>query len=392
MRKLKIGFLMPYSGIYPYYGHHLMAGIQLAMSAFLNNDKTGDRRSDLQFVPVFTKNGDIKTLNNAVEQLLFFENVDLLSGLVSYRTLPQIVPIINRYQRPAILFDSGEYVPAMDIASPYVFLASQQIWQSEYALGRFAQEKFKNTGLVVLPYYEAGYHLHSCFWEGIQSVGGDSLILHTIGKEKSGGDVLDLSGFFNAVALDKPAFVHGIFTGNQGTDFIRQWISSMYYQKIPLILVENMAYDDFLDELSSLDFSFYAASSWTRAGRDRQNHAFVSSFESVNQQKANVFALLGYEVGLFIREIEQAIVQGDTQKVLRILRTQSIEGPRGSRNFDLQRIQSMPQIDIQHIQMRLKNVHTLTIDQYENCQFPLERMKILHEQSVSGWQNPYFCV
>lgn len=392
MKKLKIGFLMPYSGIYPYYGQHLMAGMQIAMrSAMMSNSGSNDS-NDLQFVPVFTKNGDIKTLNNAVEQLLFFEKVDLLSGLVSYRTLPEIIPIINRYQRPAIFFDSGEYVPCMDIASPYVFLASQQIWHTEYALGRFAEAKFNNTGLVVLPYYEAGYHLHSSFWEGIQSAGGDSLKIHTISKEKSSGSVLDLTGFFKTLAEDKPAFVHGIFIGNQGTDFIRQWIASEYNQKIPLILVENMAYDDLLEDISSLDFSFYAASSWTRRDERSSNKAFVRLFESTSKQKANIFALLGYEAGLFIREIEESMLQGDTNKAISLLKSQSIEGPRGRRNFDLQFVQSMPQVNIQQIHMRLKIVRKLIIDQHEHSLFPLERMKLLEQQSVSGWQNPYFCV
>lgn len=383
---------MPYSGIYPYYGHHLMAGMQMAMQPDRTGHHGGGGEEQLQFVPVFTKKGDPVTFKNAVEQLLFFERVDLLSGLISYRTMPDIIPLINDHRKPALLFDLGEYVPGFDLQCPYVFYTSQQLWQSEFALGNWAECKFRDTGLVVLPFYESGYHLHSSFWEGIQAAGGAALKLHTISKEKSSGHSLDLTDFFATIEKDKPAFVHGIFTGDQGTDFIKQWILSPYNRKIPLILVENMAYDDLLDDVGHLDCSFYSASSWSRMDQRPENQKFVQKFELASGQKANIFALLGYEAGLMIREVQSGILHGDNEQVLHQLKTISIMGPRGRRNFDPMSIQAMPQVDIQLINMERNNTHKIIIDQVQNCLFSLDRISALHQQSVSGWYNPYFCI
>lgn len=392
MRKLKVGFLMPYSGIYPYYGHHLMAGMQLAIQSGTLGPGPAGSPGDLQFVPVFTQKGDDQSLKKAVEQLLFFERVDLLSGLISYKTMPDIIPLINTHRCPALFFDLGENLPGTGADSPYVFYASQQIWQSEYALGRWAEGKFKEAGMVVLPIYEAGYQLHSSFWEGIQSAGGQALRMHTISKEKSHGRTLNLTDFFAVVAREKPAFVHGIFTGDQGTDFIRQWIGSEFNHKIPLILVENMAYEDHLEDLGQLDFSFYAASSWSRTDERPENRRFVQGFELASGQKANIFALLGYEAGLIVREVQSAILRGDTGHVLHLLRTQSVMGPRGARNFDSLIVQPMPTMDIQLISMNQRNIRRIVIDQQGSSLFPPERMKAIHQETVSGWYNPYFCI
>lgn len=382
---------MPYSGIYPYYGHHMMAGIQLGMQPE-NASGVPAISAGCDFVPLFTKKGDPGTLKSAVEQLLFFERVDLLSGLISYKTMPEIIPIINTHQRPALLFDLGEYVPGHDVISPFVFYASQQIYQSEFALGCWAQERFRNCGLVVVPLYESGYQLHSSFWEGIQSVGGDALRIHTIPREKSSHATLDLTLFFETVEKDQPAFVHAIFTGNQGLDFLRQWVQSTYYQKIPLIVVENMAYEDLLEDIQEMDLSFYTAVSWNREDERPENKRFVQRFEASSGQKANIFALLGYEAGLFLREIQADLIKGDTMKAIQWLTSETIKGPRGHRNFCPQSAQPIHTIDIVQIKSSQKSIRKLIVSQSGDHQMSIERLKRMDQQCLSGWQNPYLCI
>lgn len=382
---------MPYSGIYPFYGHHLMAGMQLGMQSERALGTTHST-SGCDFIPVFTKRGDPDTLKTATEQLLFFERVDILSGLISYKTVPAITPIINGQQRPALFFDLGEYVPGTDMISPFAFYASQQIYQSEFALGYWAQKKFRNCGLVVLPVYEAGYQLHSSFWEGIQTAGGDALRLHTIPMEKSNAASLNLSQFFEAIEKNRPSFVHAIFTGNQGLDFLRQWARSVYYQKIPLVLIENMAYEDLLEDVREMDLNFYTASSWDRENERPANKRFVQKFEASSGQKANIFALLGYEAGIVLREVQPDLLKGDTIKVTKLLSSASINGPRGLRNFCPQTVQPESTIDILQIISSQKSIQKLVIYQAMGNQISIERMKTMHQECASGWQNPFLCV
>ncbi|RZJ56210.1 MAG: hypothetical protein EOO45_29040, partial [Flavobacterium sp.] len=69
-RPLKVGFLMPYSGIYPYYAQHVMAGIYCAAM------KMKLSQQDFAFVPVYVGQGGTKAVLEALQKLLFFEGVD----------------------------------------------------------------------------------------------------------------------------------------------------------------------------------------------------------------------------------------------------------------------------------------------------------------------------
>jgi branched-chain amino acid transport system substrate-binding protein len=106
---LKIGFLTPYSGVYPFYGQHLMAGILLGAS----HDPL--RQNEIQFIPAYTKMGDAKSVQEAVNKLIFFDQVDMISGLISYRSIPDLVPLLEQFNKLAFFFDMGEYIPGLII-------------------------------------------------------------------------------------------------------------------------------------------------------------------------------------------------------------------------------------------------------------------------------------
>jgi len=101
MRPIKIGFLAPYSGVYPFYSHHLMAGILLGLYP------KGVQQDEIQFIPVYTNMGDPKTTLQAVNKLVFFDQVDIISGLVSYKSIQDIIPVIETYNKLAFFFRHG---------------------------------------------------------------------------------------------------------------------------------------------------------------------------------------------------------------------------------------------------------------------------------------------
>jgi len=95
---IKIGVLTPYSGIYPYYGHHLMAGMLLGIYP------GAAKKNEIQFIPVYTKMGDPASVLEAVNRLVFFEQADIISGLINYRSIPDIIPVIERHDKMAFFF------------------------------------------------------------------------------------------------------------------------------------------------------------------------------------------------------------------------------------------------------------------------------------------------
>jgi branched-chain amino acid transport system substrate-binding protein len=357
---IKIGVLTPYSGVYPYYGHHLMAGMLLGIYP------GAAKKNEIQFIPVYTKMGDPASALEAVNRLVFFEQADVISGLINYQSVPGIIPVIERHNKIGFFFDMGEYIPWFNYLSPRIFYCSQQIWQTQYALGNWAAREFGDGGMMVMTIYEAGYHISNTFHKGAMDAGVGRLNMHVIPHDKSDPKKMDLGDFFRK--------------------------DSGFHKQIPLVVVENMAYDDLLEDAAGLDLELYSASTWSRNDENPRNMEFVKRFEKTGGQMANVFALLGYEAGLALREIKPLIQKRDWDKISDLLQKESIIGPRGERNFYPASGFSLPVTDIISVKTSLKKIYKTVISQGKGLKFDSSEFKDIHEGSVSGWQNPYLCI
>jgi branched-chain amino acid transport system substrate-binding protein len=383
---IKIGVLTPYSGVYPYYGHHLMAGMLLGLYP------GAPKKNEVQFIPVYTKMGDPASALEAVNRLVFFEQADIISGLINYRSVPDIIPVIERYNKLAFFFDMGEYIPWFDYLSPRVFYASQQVWQSQYALGNWAAKEYGDGGMMVMTLYEAGYHISNTFDKGAMDAGGSRLNMHVIPHDRANPKRMELDDFFVKIRKNPPPYVHAIFAGSLGNDFLLAWKNSGFHKHIPLIVAENMVYDDILEDAAGLDLELFSASTWSRNSENNRNMEFVKRFETNGGQMANIFGLLGYEAGLALREVKPLVQKRDWDKVASLLQTESITGPRGERNFYPASGFSLPVTDIISVKTSINKIYKTVISQGKGLKFDSAEFKEIHEGNVSGWQNPYLCM
>jgi len=383
---IKVGMLTPYSGVYPYYGHHLSAGMLLGLYP------GAPKRNEIQFIPVYTKMGDPASALDAANRLIFFENVDVVSGLVSYKSVLEIIPIIERHNKLGFFFDLGEYIPWFTYLSPRVFYSSQQIWQTQYALGYWAGKEYGDGGQVIMTIYEAGYHINSCFHHGATDAGSGRLNVHVIPHEKREPKKMDLDDLFEKMKKNPPPYVHAIFAGTLGNDFLLAWKNSGLHKQVPLIVAENMAYDDVLADVGHLDLELFTASTWSRGDENPRNREFVKRFENTGGQQANIFGLLGYEAGLALKEVKSLIQKRDMEKAASLLQKESVTGPRGDRNFYPASGFSLPTTDIVSVKTSTNNIYKTVVSQGKGLRFDAEQFKAIHEGSVSGWLNPYLCI
>lgn len=383
---LTIGFLTPYSGIYPYYSQHLFTGWLLGMGLDPVRQRT------VQFIPEYTEQGSAAKSAEASRKLLFFNRVDILSGLISYRATADLIPLVEREKKPAFFFDMGEYIPHFPYLSPDVFYASHQLWQSQYALGNWAQKTFGNGGHMIMPVYEAGYQLNSTFQEGTASAGGTQLSITVLPFDRQDPNRLELDDLFAKLLKEPPPYVHAIFCGSMGTRFLEQWIKSGMYKKIPLLVNETMAYDDLLDDVKHITMEIYSAMMWMREDENKANQVFVKKFESVAQQPANIYGMMGYEAGLIWKELLPYAQKKDWDAVKQQLRTGIINGPRGEKNFYPASGYALPPTNIIKISITGQKINKIILDQGKGMRYDAAAFEVIHNNSVSGWQNPFLCV
>ncbi|HEX5555001.1 MAG TPA: ABC transporter substrate-binding protein [Chitinophagaceae bacterium] len=385
-KSIKIGFLSPYSGVYPFYAQHLTAGMMVGM------DKDPSRQTEIQIIPAYTRMGGAKQNEEAARQLLFFDQVDILSGLVSYLSVTPLIPLLESRKKIGFFFDMGEYIPYFPYLSPHVFYCSQQLWQSEYALGRWARQTF-GTGMMVTPIYEAGYHLDKAFRKGTLAAGqGGDMMQHILPFDEGDPGRLDLTSFFEEVSRIRPAYVHAIFGGPMGARFLQQWYDSDYHCRIPLLVNETMAYDDMLEDIAHLGLEMYAPSMWSHGSEEPRNRAFIKTFETLTGQNANIYALMGYEVGLVLKELWPELVKRDWETVKTLLQKKVILGPRGQKSFYPASGFALPEIDIVRIKTEGSRIHRMIVDRGRGLRHDASEFEEIHRECVTGWQNPFLCI
>ncbi|SCY23511.1 ABC transporter substrate-binding protein [Desulfoluna spongiiphila] len=382
---VRIGFLSPYSSIYP----GMVPG---TISGFYSG--IPERYHGLfHIVPEYIGQGGEKTVLEAVHKLIGFHRVDMLAGVISYRALPGLVPAIEKHGRPALFFDAGEYLPYPHPLSDVIFCNSFQLWQSQFALGEWAHREFGEKGAVVMPIYDAGYHLQSAFRQGAVTAGAEALDLHVLPYRPGGSQVTEAIGeVFSALEQARVSFVHAVFCGTEAREFLHAFTQSGLKGKVPLVVTAHMASDEILGEMGNLDMALYSASLWRPGAQDDANMAFIRNVRDFAQQKPDFYTLLGYEAGLLFSQLVPEFERRDWKAIKEKMKQEAVEGPRGTRSFCMGSTAPCPAVDIEKIALGSNGAQPLVIGQGTPLPYNHAVYETIHRENISGWQNPYLCV
>lgn len=385
---IKIGVLFYHSTVYPNMSADLIKGFNAALPTSLVKENF------FQFFPEFVLQATNKQVENTIQKLLSFHQVDIVFGLLNYKAIPQLVPIFNRYQRIGLFSDMGEYIPYTNTISDTIFFNSFQLWQSEYAMGMWAQKQFGDKGSVAMGFFDCGYHLQNAFRQGTV-IAGSSEIDYTVMYDP-GTHHTDITFKTNQFidALDDtnlPSYVHGIFCGYEAIDFLKAYRHSKLYGKVPLIISAHMAAEDILEQVD-IDMELFSASMYNYHSPDSVNQKFKEQYLFATGEKPTIFSLMGYELGLGLLETMPALQKKDLKSVANTLKSIHIKSPRGVRNFYADSNYALPIIDIEKINIKNKIIHKIVIEQGRALRYDHAVYDEIHKEHLSGWQNPYLCV
>lgn len=382
---IKIGFLVPYSSIHPQMSHEVMDGFMTAIPERF--------RGNFQFYPEFVNLGNDNDVTMAVNKLVMFHNVDVLSGFLSYLLLPVVVPLLARKNKLCFFFDMGEYLPPLTKLPETFFFNSYKFWQLEYALGNWAQKSLGGKGAILMSVYDAGYHIHSSFWQGAISAGAEEMDMHTLPFNPEFPNIQPmLKAFFEKIEKSKVDYLHVLLCGTEALDFFSLFKQTGLYKKIPLVVSPHMASDVILSKIDNLGLQFYSASGWSYRDKSDHNQKFIKQYEAFSGRKATEFALMGYEMSLALLPVLPQLQSGDIASVIRFLKEYHIDGPRGKRNFWIDNKIEQPVVEIEKIALQPLNTTQLVVEQGEAMKYNHAVFEEIHSGCVSGWKNPYLCI
>ena len=385
MAKIKVGVLVPYSGIYRNLRSDFLNGIDAAIPEAL--------KRDIVFQPEFIQTGGTKQVEDAFRKLVLFESVDLLTGIVGTGILANLVQSINTEKIPCIINNLGGYMPIETLASPYLFYNSMHLWKSEWAIGKWMQNKFGGIPAIGSHVYDSGYNLHECFRIGTVASGADECRLHVLKLEGLQG-FADTAPLIEVFKHEQPSHVHMILSSKEGTEFMNKFYSDAIADTIPISVSPFMVNDDDVFD-SNKSPEVFNALTWDYYSENLENTRFKNDYEHAFDVKPNVFSLLGYETGLAITEAIDKLNNNrpDKNKLTEALSQADIKGPRGKIAISTTDFNTPQPIYIRSAKIDGDNrqIKNEVIDVVNGIEWNDKTLASVRQGNHS-WQNPYLCV
>lgn len=378
MKKLKIGFLYPYSGVYPCLKEDFQQGFDLAL-------ESAGLLQQVSAFPEFIHCGELARVKSALEKLLRFDRVHLVTGVVNNKVMLQCMHDLPLQTTPVILNNLGACIPQAALNHTGLFYNSLHLWKSQWVMGRWAQQQFGGQPSINFALYESGYNLHECFKLGTAAAGAELVSLNLL--KPSIGEV-DTTPLIEHIRAQQPAHAHVLLSGKEAVHFLRQFRVSGLADTVQLSVSPFMAERSLIEDMQLAE-NTYTACTWSHDTDTAANHDFVARYRHQYTEVPGVFSLLGYETGL---AVASALQQGGMNELAAVLQTTALNGPRGE-----VRISTDPLIVTQpvyirqtkHVHGELKNIVLAEDNGITWSEPALAAGAALH---LSGWQNPYLCV
>ena len=381
-RKLRLGWLFPYSGIFSELRSDLQQGLDLALCA-----ETGTR---IDAYPQFIQTGGLKDTEEALKKLILYEQVDLIVGVMSTKVALCILPLLESRPIPAILLNLGADIPCRELSSDYLFYNSLHLWKSQWVMGRWAQQNYGGEPSINMSVYDGGYGLHESFRRGTVVAGAETAKLNSVQNFSS---IPDTAPLVQCITDQRPRHAHALLSGKEGIQFLQLFSKSALVSETVLTVNPFMAEDGLLEEIPG-GLALYNACTWSRDMEKEEHRQFVGTYMAAYGTLPTAFSLLAYESGLALAAALQEMPgKISRQDLATQLGQVTIKGPRGRVRLSTRPLQTEMPVYIR------KPILSPQADRPVNKILSVENGIEWNDPSLytgqpffTGWQNPYLCL
>jgi branched-chain amino acid transport system substrate-binding protein len=193
---VKIGVVLPYTGVGAEFGQQVDRGIQTFMK--LNPGAFGSYKIEL--VKRDSKNPSGAEAKTAVQELITQDKVDILAGFIYSPDAIASAALATQAKKPMVIMNAG--TAWITNLSPMISRVSFSMWHSGYAMGGAAAKTLKaKTAVVGYSDFPPGKDSLDAFKRGFEAAGGK-----VIDEIPMGGpaQVPDFTPFFQRAKDKKP--------------------------------------------------------------------------------------------------------------------------------------------------------------------------------------------
>jgi branched-chain amino acid transport system substrate-binding protein len=379
---MKIGLLLPENSGYPKLAQHYLTGFEL-MVLSQNQDKS---LSEIQTEYYSIYNNEFF---RKVKSMLFESDADIIVAHASISLINDVWELFHQNEKILVATILGEKVGTTIPFSPFVYINSLNLWQSNWALGKWSAENIGHKAAIVNTFYDAGYDSGNTFKLGFENGGGKQIGIFIIdpprGTFNPGAVVTELEKF-------SPDVIFANLSGIGATAFLKAYLKSGLKGNAELVASPLALTEQAFTTIGSDCCGIKSVFTWSPVLENKMNVEFVTLLENEKKENADVFHLLGFETAMMILDAvkKSGMTSFNTQSFYSALENTEMVSPRGLVKMDKKsHIASSPYY-MREVSFLNNNLVNLIIsDQLDVTDENDEEIHREYSGITSGWINPY---
>ncbi|MBK7472078.1 MAG: ABC transporter substrate-binding protein [Betaproteobacteria bacterium] len=318
--KVKVGFMLPYTGTYAALGNAIENGFRLYVQE--QGGKLGGR--ELEYFKVDDESDPAKATDN-VNKLVKRDQVDVLVGTVHSGVALGMAKVARETKTLMINPNAGADAVTGAMCAPNIFRTSFSNWQPGYAMGKVMAEKGHKRAVTLTWKYAAGDESVGGFREGFEAGGGKVQKDLTVPFPN-----VEFQALLTEIASLKPDAVYVFFAGGGAVKFVKDYAAAGLNKTIPLYgagFLTDGTLEAQGDAAQGLLTTLHYADGLTNA----KEKTFRASYMAAYKAEPDVYAMQGYDAGQLLGA-GLAAVKGDVKNqapLIAAMEKVTIDSPRG---------------------------------------------------------------
>jgi branched-chain amino acid transport system substrate-binding protein len=325
-KPVKIGAILPYSGVYASLGENLTRGMELYFESV--NWEAGGRKIEL--IKEDEENNP-QTALRKLRKLVDKDQIDILTGPVSTAVAYALRDEVESRQLPFLVSHAGGNDLTRSKRSDYIWRSSFNSWQIGHAMGKYAYDHVAKEVYVTAADYAFGKEVANAFKEAFTAAGGK-----IVGEVYPPLSSNDYASYLTQIQSANPPAVYAFFAGSDAVRFVQQYEQFGLKGKVPLIGSGWLNAEDIRPAQGNASEGIIGTMFWDYHLDTPENKAFVQAYEQKYNARPSVESLEGYDAARIIVEVLNR-VNGDTsdkKKVSSAFAEIQFTSPRGPIKFD----------------------------------------------------------
>jgi len=324
---VKIGVILPYSGVYASLGGEITQGLELGFETY--GPEVAGRAFEL-----ITEDSEVKPNVglSKVKKLVFRDKVDLLVGPVASNVANALRDFVHQQKLPLVIPNAGNNLLTGERCSRWVIRTSFSNAQITRGMGRWLVEHGYDSVYLIAADYAAGHQMMDAFRETYTAAGG-SIAGESFPALRG---TKDFGPFLAQIKAAAPKAVFAFFAGGQAIQFVKQYEEFGLKESIKLTGAGWLTSPLYVEAQGPAAAGILGILNYVPGIDNPENQAFQEAYQAKYGRVASEFAVQGYDTARLIVEA-LALTGGDTSDkdaVVDAMHQVAFDGPRGPLKID----------------------------------------------------------